>query len=306
MSVQTKNKQSGGIRFTDIGARLRAYRIGENLQPEVLAKRLGISRAALYRAEKGEIRKIEMLTSIAEVLDVSLPNLIGAGVEYVSTGVAFFERMRQLEEDCEQIIGVFGPMSYLLTSNTYDEMLQEVFEESVSASEEDQAADAHAVEVLLEILKKRKETFRLRRPLIVSLIPSGNLEGFLLHGLVGKHDLDPEIVKERRLKARYEVEKIRELLLQQPIGVQLGIIREPVPATNFQIFRQADRSVLAISPFRLGERPNVRLGVALITSAPEALKLHEEIANRLWRESLKGPDAVAYLDVLIEKYGIQD
>jgi hypothetical protein len=30
---------------------------------------------------------------------------------------------------------------------------------------------------------------------------------------------------------------------------------------------------LALSPFRLGEEPNIRVGVAMITSAPEALAL---------------------------------
>ena len=85
------------IRFSDIGARLRAYRIGKGIAPELLAEKLGISRAALYRAEKGQIRKIEMLTSIADELGVSLPSLMGVGVEYVSTATAFFERMRQLD-----------------------------------------------------------------------------------------------------------------------------------------------------------------------------------------------------------------
>jgi hypothetical protein len=88
------------------------------------------------------------------------------------------------------------------------------------------------------------------------------------------------------------------------MGIQIGVVREPVPATSFQIFRQADRSILAISPFRLGEQPNVRLGVALITSAPEAMTLHEDIAARLWRDALKGMGAAEYLESMIEKYAI--
>ena len=63
------------VRLSDIGARLRAFRIGRGISSEVLAQKLSISRAALYRAEKGEIRKIETLTNIAEVLGVSLPSL---------------------------------------------------------------------------------------------------------------------------------------------------------------------------------------------------------------------------------------
>lgn len=293
------------IQFADIGARLRAHRLGQGLAPDALADKLGISRAALYRAEKGEIRKIEMLTSIASELKVSLPSLLGVGVEYVSSATAFFERMRQLEEQCQQVIGLFSPVSYLLTSDDYDAALAEVLHESMPDGP-DREASEKAVVALLDILRARKETFRLKRPLIVSLIASADLERFLLHGLVGRYDLAPEIVAERRRMARREAEYILSMLVAQPIGIQIGIVREPVPATSFQIFRQSTRSVLAISPFRLGEQPNVRLGVALITSAQEAMTLHEDIAARLWRESLKGADAAAFLREMIDKYAIED
>ena len=302
--VGEQHSQTDRIRFGEIGERLRAYRLGRGLTPELLAERLGISRAALYRAEKGEIRKIEMLTSIADELGVSLPSLLGVGVEYVATATAFFERMRQMEVECQQIIGLFSPVSYLLTSDAYDEVLREVLKESVPEGGDPQGSSARAVDALMAILKERKEAFRLRRPLIVSLISSADLERFLLHGLAGRHDLPPDESDNRRRQARSEAEYILGLLRDQPIGIQIGIVREPVPATSFQIFRQADRSVLAISPFRLGEQPNIRLGVALITSAPEAMALHEEIAARLWSEALKGAEAAAYLESMIGRYGI--
>lgn len=292
------------IRFSDIGARLRAYRLGKGLAPDELAEKLGISRAALYRAEKGEIRKIEMLTSIADELGVSLPSLMGVGVEYVSSAIAFFERMRQLEDDCQQVIGLFSPVSYLLTSDAYDDALQEVLRESVPPEIDPEGLSGEVVDALIDILRARKKAFRLRRPLIVSLIASSDLEGFLLHGLIGRHDLPPDVVNKRRLQARREAEYILSMLREQPIGIQIGIVREPVPATSFQIFRQQDRSVLAISPFRLGEQPNIRVGVALITSAPEAMKLHEDIAEGLWGDALKGDEAASYLETMIEKYAI--
>jgi hypothetical protein len=53
--------------------------------------------------------------------------------------------------------------------------------------------------------------------------------------------------------------------------------------------------VLALSPFRLGEEPNIRVGVAMITSAPEALALHEKMAKDLWRRALKGAAAVSLM-----------
>ena len=46
------------IRFDDIGNRLKAFRLGSGLSADEIATRLGISRTALYRFEKGELAKI--------------------------------------------------------------------------------------------------------------------------------------------------------------------------------------------------------------------------------------------------------
>jgi transcriptional regulator with XRE-family HTH domain len=278
--------------------------LGRGMAPDALAAMIGISRAGLFRAEKGDIRKIETLVRIAEVLDVSLPSLLGVGVEYIDTAVAYFERMRQLEEHAQQIITLFGPVSFLLTSDRYDAMLHEVLLEAVP----DEAAEAPeaiaAIERLMKILSARKAQYRRHRPSIVSLIASAEVERFLLHGLAGRHDLSSALVAQRRAWARAEAEHIVSLLREQPIGVQIGIVRESLPATTFQIFRHEGGSVLAISPFRLGEQPNVRLGVALITSAPEAMALHQSIADRLWRRALKGAEAADYAEGLIARYGV--
>src|SRR6478735_7431647 len=167
------------IRFDDIGNRLKAFRLGSGLSADEIANRLGISRTALYRFEKGELAKIETLEKLAELLSVSVPTLLGVGVEYVASAVSYFERMRQIEESSEHIIVLAGPISYLLASNAFDQ-------------------------------------------------------------------------------------------------------------------------ALALSPFRLGEQPNIRVGVAMITSAPEALALHEKMAKELWQRSLKNAAAVRLLRSLIE------
>ncbi len=290
------------ITYSDIGARLNAYRMGRDISPEELAARLGISRAALYRVEKGDIRKIDTLTSIARVLGVSLPNLLGVGVEYVDNAVAFFERMRQIEEDSEQIIGLFGPVSYLLTSDDYDEMLQQVFHDLERDAGGSNTETSRQIARLLDILRQRKEAYRRRRQLLVSLITSADFERFLQHGLVAGGTMPHALQRDRRAMACREARHISALLRKQPIGVQIGIVQQSTPATGFQIFRQPGRSVVAISPFRLGEQPNVHVGVGLITSAPEALTLHEDIARTLWDKSLKGDDAANYLDALIARH----
>ncbi|WP_218151338.1 helix-turn-helix domain-containing protein [Celeribacter neptunius] len=287
------------INFKDIGARLKAHRLGRNLSPEDLATRLNISRAALYRAEKGEIAKIDMLSAIAGELQVSLPSLLGVGIEYVDNALSFFERMRQIEEDCDQIIGLFSPISYLVTTDQYDTILKDVLEEGAQPDEHEDIAR------ILEILKQRKRSFGQRRPLLASIIADADIRKFLREGLEGSAELTPEVHRQRRQMALREVRHIVEMLRSPDIGVQIGVAREPIPSTSFQIMRQAGRSILTISPFRLGHNPNTRIGVGLITSAPEALELHEGIAERLWNTALKGREAADHVEALIAHEGVK-
>src|SRR5215467_15024809 len=119
------------FRYDEIGNRLRAYRLGSGLSADEIARQLGISRTALYRFEKGELAKIETLERLADLVGVSVPTLLGVGVEYIASAVAYFERMRQIEETSEHIIVLAGPISYLLASDRFDRTLGEVLRESV-------------------------------------------------------------------------------------------------------------------------------------------------------------------------------
>lgn len=292
------------IRFDDIGNRLKAFRLGLGLSVEELAERAGLSRAALYRYERGEIAKVETLGRLAAALQVSLPNLLGVGAEYITSAVSFFERMRQLEAAAGHIVVLFGPVSYLLTSESYDATLAEVLKESLPPEIERREEEIGRIDELMEILRARKRQYAARRPSVVSLVSASEMERFLRNGLVGRSDLAEPTVRERRAQARTEAEGIARLMEEQPLGVQVGLLVDTIPNTSFQVFRQSDRAVLAISPFRLGEQPNVRVGVAMITSAPEPLRLHEEIASELWRRARKGPEAGAHLRRLIARSGV--
>ena len=292
------------LRFDDIGDRLKAFRMASGMNADVIAERLGISRAALYRYEKGEVAKIDTLERFADLLQVSVPTLLGVGVEYISSAVAFFERMRQIEESVEHIVVLFGPVSYLLTSDAYDNILEQVLVESIPDAVE--ARDRAVAEVgeIMNILRQRKKTYRARQPSIVSLIAETELDRFLRNGLVGRSDLPSRTRKRRRQLAAREVERAVGIMEAEPIGVQIGIVRDTLPHASFQIFRQPDRPVLAVSPFRLGEQPNVRVGVAMITSAPEAISLHEQTAEELWSRALKGKEAAAFARAVIRKHAV--
>jgi transcriptional regulator with XRE-family HTH domain len=290
------------LRFDDIGNRLKAFRLGSGLSAEEIAQKLGISRTALYRFEKGEVAKIETLESLAELLQVSVPTLLGVGVEYIASAISYFERMRQIEETAEHIIVLAGPISYVLASDSFDQALGDVLRESVPDNDKSERALAQ-IDELMEVLHQRKQCYRQRQPAIVNLISAAEMERFLRNGLVGRLDLPEKVRRERRALARAEAAHFTTLMENEPIGVQIGIVLDTLPHTSFQIFRQPDRHILALSPFRLGEEPNIRVGVAMITSAPEALALHEKMARELWASALKGPAAVRFMRGIMEKIG---
>lgn len=289
------------IRFDDIGNRLKAFRLGSGLSADEIASRLRISRTALYRYEKGDVAKIESLESLSELLDVSVPTLLGVGVEYISSAVAFFERLRQIEETVQHIVVLAGSISFLLTSDAYPDTLEQVLRESVP--DEDDEANDDVVAKIMSILAERKETYRIRRPGILNLISGAEIDRMLRNGLVGRPGLDDDTRRARREAARAEAEHLCGIMEQEPIGVQVGIIPGTLPHSSFQIFRQPDRKILAMSPYRLGEQPNVLGGIAMITSAPEALNLHERTVDDLWRRALKGPAAADHLRGLIANGG---
>src|ERR1700741_5158389 len=139
------------IRFDDIGNRLKAFRLGSGLSADEIASRLSISRTALYRFEKGELAKIETLEKLAELLGVSVPTLLGVGVEYIASAVAYFERMRQIEETSEHIIVLAGPISYLLASDSFDRTLEEVLRESIPESADGRARALDQVGELMNV-----------------------------------------------------------------------------------------------------------------------------------------------------------
>jgi len=287
------------FRYDEIGDRLRAYRLGSNMSADEIASKLGISRTALYRFEKGELAKIETLERLAELLGVSIPTLLGVGIEYVPSAVSYFERIRQIEETSDQIILLSGPISLLLASDNFMPTLEEVLTENVTKNVTNRERALSEIPKLMGILRDRKESYRKRRPAIVNLMSAMEIERFLHHGLIGHSGLPEATIEERKVLARKEIEHFVRLLENPPIGVQIGIVTDTLPHTGFQIFRQPDRKVLVLSPFRLGGEPNIRVGVAMITSAPDALAFHEASVDEMWGRALKGQAAATLVRHLL-------
>src|SRR5580704_13438779 len=242
-------------RFAEIGERLRAYRMGRGLAAEQVAERLGVSRAAVYRIEAGEVVKIETLDRLANVLETSVGSLLGLGVEYYANAISYFERMRQIEEKSEQVIAHFPPLSYLLTSDNYSRQLKQTLMEAAPSYAEDGKDYETEIDTIVAVLA-----------------------------------------------ARAEIEHLIKLIEQEPMGIQIGLIEEPLPNITFQLFRTSERTLLGLSPFRLGgELPNIRTGVAMLTADEEPVRLYEKLVERLWRRAHKGREAAQQLRMILER-----
>lgn len=287
------------MRYDEIGQRLRAFRLGSGLSAEEIAKRIGISRTAVYRFEKGEVVKIEALISLANLLGVSLPTLLGVEIEYISSAITYFERLRQLEETADRIVILAGPISFLIASDEFLDSLESILLESVSGESMGQEKYQNDIHKIIEILRERKQNYQYRRPTIVNLISALDIERLLRSGFVGRPFISDADIKQRQIRAREEVEHFAEIVEAEPIGVQIGLITGVLPHTGFQLFRGGDNKTLTISPFRLGEQPNVTRGIAMITAAEEAVSLHEQLIDDMWRDAIKGREAAEYLRKLI-------
>ena len=288
------------IDYASLGDRLRAYRIGASLLAEDGAEQLGVSRAGVYRLERGEIVKIETLERLAQLLGTSVASLLGVEVEYYSSALGLFERMRQLEESSDRILAHFEPISLLLTSDEYLPYLREMLLEASprSAGKGPKPSD---IDTMLRIMAERKAFFEKRKPHIVSLIGLRELERFVHTGLVGRVDLPARVRQARVSAARREVARIADLMESEPIHVQIGLIDDAMPAATFQVFSGAKRTMLAVSPFRLGELPNVRNGIATVTASPEAVRMYEDMVARLWKGAYKGKAGAQSLRKLLDR-----
>lgn len=287
--------------WEEIGNRLRAYRLGKNFKAGDVADQIGVSRAALYRLEKGELVKIETLEKLASLLEVSLPSLMGVGVEYYSNAVSFFERMRQLEENVVQILGNFNPISFLLLSDEYLDHLRTMLMESPDISGQRQKVFADYVERLLAILKERRQAAMTKKIPVVSILNRASTERFLHSGLVGRYDLKANVVKIRRAWARNEVERLVTIFRKPPIGTQIGIVETFAPEQTFQVYEKADSTFVTMSPYRLGDHPNVSAGIAVATAAPEAVRLFKNIIVEQWEQAKHGESGARLLEQLLAK-----
>ena len=283
------------MRFNEIGQQLRAYRLESGLRAEEIAARLGVSRAALYRYEKGEVIKLDTIKRLAELLKISPLSLLGIGVEYYVRPVGYFERLRQIEESADQILEIFGPLCYLTTSEAFDLALAEAFDELADNAGAERAAMRSQAEQVLGILAARKRMYSTRRPNIICMISLNGVRRLLESGIAGGLNVSERVRRLGRQVAETEVENMAALMEAEPMGLQFGLLTGLEPSSQFKVLRARDRVSLAINPFRPETFPGAQTGVAMITAADDAVAAHQRVAESNWRDAMKGAAGAARL-----------
>ena len=291
--------QNMSMRFTEIGQQLRAYRLESGLRAEEIAARLGVSRAALYRYEKGEVIKLDTIKRLAELLKISPLSLLGIGVEYYSRPIGYAERIRQVEETTDQILQLAGPLCYLTTSDAYDATMAAVFDDATEQAGDERVAMRSQSEQLMGIMVARKRMYAMRRPGIIAMTSVALVQDLLKSGIAGGIRVSDRLRRICRDIAVKEIENVANLMETEPMGLQFGLIAGVEPSASFKILRARDRVSLAINPFRPDTHPGAHTGVAMITGADEAVAAHQRVAEANWRDALKGPAGATRLRQLI-------
>lgn len=285
--------------FREIGQQLRAYRMESGLKAEDISAQLGISRAALYRYEKGEVIKLETITRLAELLKISPLTLLGIGVEYYAKPVGYAERLRQIEETAEQILQFFGPLCYLLTSEHYDLVLRRMLEEHILATSVDVQSARAAAEMVMNTLLARKKNYHIRKPTVIAILTTISIQKFLSEGIAPTAQTSAGLRDEARQAARHEMELLANLMESEPIGLQFGVMTKGEPNGPFALFRARDRASLAINPFPTDALPSTPSGIAMITNAEDAIAAHQHASEQVWPATLKGAAAAQHIRNLI-------
>ena len=289
------------MRFAEIGQQLRAYRLESGLRAEEIAARLGVSRAALYRYEKGEVIKLDTVKRLAELLKVSPLSLLGIGVEYYSRPAGYFERIRQVEETADQILQAYGSICFLTTTEAFDAALADGLLAAADMAETDRPAARSAAEQVLTLLMARKRAYQQRRPGIIAIISEAAVRTFLDTGLVGAATLPAALREKTQRVAAGEIGHIADMMDAEPMGLQFGLLPDGGSTSEFSIVRSGDRATLAVNAFRADGLPTSQTGVAMITGADEAVAAHQRVAEAVWREALKGKTAANRLRDILGK-----
>jgi transcriptional regulator with XRE-family HTH domain len=276
------------VPFAEIGQKLRAYRIESGLRAEEIAARLGVSRAALYRYEKGDVIKIETIVRLSELLGIPLLRLLGIDYAFYSAPAQFADHAARLEEEADQIIFVGGALCPLLILSETERQIARAWEDQAAAAGGGLLADSLNERSLAQ-LRQRLRTYQQRRPPITAILEESAVARLLGDGLAGS----------ARAAARAEIANLAALAEALPIGVQIGVLATQALTAPFEVIRTKERVHVCAAPFPADTPPGLVLGVAMVTSAEDAVAAHQRIAEQAWNAASKGKVAADRLRTLL-------
>ena len=73
------------------------------------------------------------------------------------------------------------------------------------------------------------------------------------------------------------------------------------PEQTFQVFEKPDSTVVTMSPYRLGDHPNISAGIATVTAAPEAVKMFKEIIVNQWDRASKAEKGAKLIEDILAR-----
>ncbi len=220
-------------------------------------------------------------------------------MEYYTKPIGYMERLRQIEETSDQILQVFGPVVYLITSDQFDGILAQIFEENAEAMGAERGMARAAAEQLLGVMISRKRMYANRKPSIIGILTISSIQKFLAEGVAGHATASDRLRHAARDVAAREMEMIASLMESEPIGLQLGLMASGEPNGPFTLLRSRERATLAINPFNADALPATQSGVAMITGAEDAVAAHQRVSELAWREAIKGASAAERVRGLI-------
>jgi transcriptional regulator with XRE-family HTH domain len=286
------------MRFDEIGQQLRNYRLESGLKADEIAARLGISRAALYRYEKGEVIKLDTIRRLAELLQVSPLTLLGIGVDYFSRVTACLERQRQIEEEADSHLQMGGGLCFPLVSEGFLQLLRVVWLEAANLAPDPTAARSQTEQALIS-LAQRRLILEQRRPSLITMLSETAIRHMLAEGIGAGLPLSDRSRAEARAAAVTEAQYLASQIEQAPLGVQIGLLQEPAPLSKAVIYRSRERAHVVGNPFAVDAHPAWGLGVVSITSADDAVAIHQRVAESCWKQARKGMAAAQRLRILI-------
>lgn len=292
------------MRFNDIGEKLRAFRLQSGLRAEEIAARLGVSRAALYRYEKGDVVKIETVKRMAELLNIPYSSLLGAEYEYYTQHFTFQNAFESLLNDADSIIFAGNALCPLLLSRDTAAYINQLI-----------TTDHQSV-----MYEGGKHWSQIRRPAgapqgmlraagalksITFICDRYSIELFLTIGMNPNDYLNADIREIARIAARNEMIHLANIAKDSPMGIQIGVLASGRLSPPFCVIESRDVSRVCIAPFPPDTSREAPLGVATVTSAEKAVRVHREIAETAWSISLKGHDAARFIEEMISRFGIR-